>query len=293
MGVPARRPFGVAPTAFPSRIVSAQEKPAGDHIAAAGRRVLFDEPGEYLGNPGGPFIAARITPAVSVGLLQHEPFAWGVGEVGGKERIEFTPSHSLLVDDALLDRGERIGHRRQGGRVDAHVVELDAAVADVAALLDRPVAKEVQHQLRLVFPLVIQMEIDSLRRAEDGAAEVVDEAIPKRIERRGSVLVERLAPGDLEDLGRVDFHKVVERVLAARDRHPVAADGNPLPSQFFGISIPGEPLDQRLIPGETRPALAVFQEMTDTRLEQVFVQSVVDADGEIARGLQPVGGFPE
>ena len=155
---------------------------AGDHVEPGRRGLLLDEPRERLRNAPGVVVGARAAAAEARDAVQHEARGLRVREVRLQQVPQLLPAEPAFLHDALLDCGERIGHRRQRGAVDAHVVVLHAAVGDIASLLDGAVAEQIQRQFGEDVLVVRQMEVDSFGGDLDGAAQVRFETRPQLVD---------------------------------------------------------------------------------------------------------------
>ena len=103
----------------------------------------------------------------------------------------------------------------------------------------------------------------------------------------------RFGERDLEDLGDVDLHDVVERVLKPRQRHPVAADGDAAAGEFGGVAVLHEARDEGLVAREARVAEAVLEQDLDAAPVEAAVHAVPHADRQVAARLQLRGGFED
>ena len=264
-------------------------EPARNELEAVRGRAAGDFGAEDFREAHRPAVGGGAARSVSARALDERPdarplLAFEVGGDGGLERGE---RKRLLLHDTLLDRAEAVRHHGQPRAVDRHVVVGRAAVRDVHALFDRAVREEVEHQLRLVEILVREMEVDAARGDVHRGAEVPDVVFLEILRTL------RLGERDLEDLGDVDLHDVVERVFEPGQAHPVATDGDAAARELGGVSAAHEALDERLVSGKARAALPVGEEYLHAAPEKAAVHAVPDADREVARRLELAGRFED
>ena len=267
---------------------------AGDEVEAARGGGLLDQITEQVGELDGVLVGPGVAAAETRHRLQHEADGLGVGVVVVEDLEQLLPGEAPLLVHALLQGGEGVSHRGQGGTVDAHVVVIDAPVADVATAVDGVAHEQIEGELGLHAVHEPQVDVEPLADAVEGQAHVLlVEAQQRRRAVLDGVVGDHVAEGHVEDGGEVELHHIVEGVLLTGDGGPVAARGDPLAGELSGVPVAHEALGHALLAHEARRAVAVLEQVLDRLVEELLVEALPDAHGDVGGDLHAVQGLED
>ena len=209
-----------------------------------------------------------------------------VGEVIVELFKQLLPADDALQLYAGFDCCERIGDYRESRAVAAYRIQL-RALRCVQSPLDRAFEHQIHYQLGRDLGYVIEMQIHSGRGDLDRPRQMllIQLKKPRKARLRFAAQIDQRL---LQDLGNVNFDRIVHRELASGHAHPVASDGDALAGGRFVHSVLHIALAERLISAEARPSVFVPEQIFYRQSQKFGVAVFMHADGQIAADVDHI-----
>ena len=243
--------------------------------------------GVRVRHPLGPSVRLRIPGTEARNRLQHQVHLLRPLVVIFHVLRQLLPAQPPLVDHPLLDRRERIRHRRQPHPVAGQPIDVDPTLGHVQPPLDRPVHKQIEHDLRRILRVVFHVPVESPLHRIDADRQMVQIALPQEIQGRLLLTRHHVVEGVGERRHQAHPRHVLQTVLDPRQRRPVAPHLGAHPRHLDRHSVARVPLVQPLGAG-VADAGAVGEQILDRLAHQLRIQVVVQTHGDIDRDLQRV-----